>query len=172
MTPKGWKEKTPSLLNFITVLRIIYLSRLRREIFQILTNQTNQTNCYGEKNKDLSDLNWFVWFLPVRALLEIIRWINSHTLLFVKKCSKWVCQKWMSALRTSTNGSLRRRLKKGVRFAQKSLKSFQIIQTLNLKSFQIIQTLNLKSQTLTKELPLLAIWDFFTFVPKVFTNKA
>ena len=50
-------------------------SRLRREILQIYTNQTN---FYSEKIKDLKDLNWFVRFLPDRALLDIIRWTRSR----------------------------------------------------------------------------------------------
>ena len=44
-----------SVLSFnVTIQRIIFLSRLRREIFQIFTNQTN---FYCEKYKDLTDLN-------------------------------------------------------------------------------------------------------------------
>jgi len=39
---------------FVTIQRIIFLSRLRREILQILTNHTN---FYSEKIKDLKDLN-------------------------------------------------------------------------------------------------------------------
>jgi hypothetical protein len=53
-----------------SIQRIIFLSRLRREIFQIFTNQTN---FYCENIKDLTDLDLFVGFLPVRALLDIIR---------------------------------------------------------------------------------------------------
>ena len=54
----------------VTIQRIIFLSRLRREIFQIFTNQTNP---YGKNYKDLKDLNRFVRFLPDRALIYIFR---------------------------------------------------------------------------------------------------
>ena len=47
---KARESKSFKSLQFkqiaVTVQRIIFLSRLRREIFQIFTNQTN---CYGEK---------------------------------------------------------------------------------------------------------------------------
>ena len=62
--------------SVVTIQRIIILSRLRREIFQIFTNKTN---FYVEKYKDLADLNWFVGFLPDRALLDIIRWMVTKS---------------------------------------------------------------------------------------------
>ena len=60
----------------VTVQRISFLSRLRREIFQIFANQTNP---HSNNYKDLTDLNRFVGFLPDR----VIRWIV--TVKFVVK---------------------------------------------------------------------------------------